>query len=144
MFAARNNASGEAGRDRYSAGVRGKPLPRGFPCAADLDSAEPLDRVLAVIGALYGVKLTTPELPAIKPAAKARSISAIAAEKTAAARTPRSRTATTRPPRRASATKPDPASVRSWAKANGHDVNDRGRVPAKVTDAYVAAGSPTG
>jgi hypothetical protein len=105
-----------------------------------IDSAEPLDRVLAVIGALYGVELTTPELPA----AKARSVSAIAAEKAAAARTPRSRSATTRRPRRASATKPDPASVRAWAKANGHDVNDRGRVPAGVTDAYVAAGSPTG
>lgn len=109
-----------------------------------IDSAEPLDRVLAVIGALYGVELTTPELPATKPAAKARSVSAIKAEKAAAARTPRSRSATTRRPRRASATKPDPASVRAWAKANGHNVNDRGRVPAEVTDAYVAAGSPTG
>jgi Lsr2 len=110
-----------------------------------IDSAEPLDRVLAVIGALYGVELTTPELPATKPAAKARSVMAIAAEKPAAVRTPRSRTATTRRPRQASETKPDPASVRAWAKANGHDVNDRGRVPAGVTDAYVvAAGSPTG
>jgi Lsr2 len=114
------------------------------PVQLTIDSAEPLDRVLAVIGALYGVKLTTPELPAVKPAAKTRSVSPIKAEKTAAARTPRSRTATTQPPRRAPATKPDPASVRAWAKANGHNVNDRGPMPAKLTDAYVAAGSPTG
>jgi hypothetical protein len=35
MPAARNNASGKAGRDRYSAGVRGMAQSRGFPCAAD-------------------------------------------------------------------------------------------------------------
>jgi hypothetical protein len=108
-----------------------------------IDSAEPLGRVLAVIGALYGVELTTPELPVAKPAAKAHPVTAIKAKKAAAVRTPRSRTATTRRPRRASTTKPDPASVRAWAKVNGNDVNDRGRVPAEVTDAYVAAGSPT-
>lgn len=30
--------------------------------------------------------------------------------------------------------------VREWAKGQGKDVNDRGRVPAKVIDAYYAAG----
>jgi hypothetical protein len=35
MPAARYNASGEAGRDRYCARVRGMALSRGFPCAAD-------------------------------------------------------------------------------------------------------------
>jgi len=108
-----------------------------------IDSGDPLDRVLAVIGALYGVELSTPELPAAKPAAKARSVPPTTARKSAAARAPRSRKATTRPPRRTSAAKPDPGLVRAWAKATGHEVNDRGRVPAEVTAAYVAAGSPT-
>ncbi|MFC8584796.1 histone-like nucleoid-structuring protein Lsr2 [Streptomyces sp. NPDC003444] len=30
----------------------------------------------------------------------------------------------------------DTAKIRAWAKENGHDVNDRGRVPAKVKAAY--------
>ena len=28
------------------------------------------------------------------------------------------------------------AVVREWARANGHDVSDRGRVPASIQDAY--------
>jgi hypothetical protein len=33
----------------------------------------------------------------------------------------------------------DTAAVRSWAKANGFDVNDRGRVPASIREAYEKA-----
>lgn len=33
----------------------------------------------------------------------------------------------------------DLAAVRAWAKDNGHDVSERGRVPASVLDAYDAA-----
>lgn len=33
----------------------------------------------------------------------------------------------------------DLGAVREWARANGHTVNDRGRVPAAVIDAYRAA-----
>lgn len=29
--------------------------------------------------------------------------------------------------------------VRKWARANGYDVSDRGRIPAHVMDAYAAA-----
>lgn len=32
----------------------------------------------------------------------------------------------------------DPAAVRAWALANGHDVKGRGRLKAEVIDAYVA------
>jgi hypothetical protein len=102
-----------------------------------------LDRVLAVISAVYGVELATPEAPAAKPAGRAPSTSETMARTSAAERAPRSRKAKTRPPRRTSAAKPDPGLVRAWAKANEHEVNDRGRVPADVTAAYVAAGSPT-
>lgn len=30
----------------------------------------------------------------------------------------------------------DTAQIRAWAKENGHDVNDRGRVPANIRQAY--------
>ncbi|WP_331733001.1 Lsr2 family protein (plasmid) [Streptomyces sp. NBC_00015] len=33
----------------------------------------------------------------------------------------------------------DTAAIRAWAKANGHDVNDRGRVPANIKEAYEKA-----
>lgn len=33
----------------------------------------------------------------------------------------------------------DYSGVREWAKANGHQVSDRGRVPASVLEAYEAA-----
>lgn len=29
--------------------------------------------------------------------------------------------------------------IRDWARANGYDVNDRGRIPAAVAEAYEAA-----
>ena len=29
--------------------------------------------------------------------------------------------------------------VREWAQANGHEVPDRGRIPAEIREAYVAA-----
>ncbi|MFI8815692.1 MULTISPECIES: Lsr2 family protein [unclassified Streptomyces] len=33
----------------------------------------------------------------------------------------------------------DTAEIRKWAKENGHNVNDRGRVPAHVREAYEKA-----
>jgi hypothetical protein len=43
------------------------------------------------------------------------------------------------PTSRQSARRPDLGDVRSWARANGHDVSDRGRVSAAVIEAYDAA-----
>lgn len=33
----------------------------------------------------------------------------------------------------------DPAAIRAWARENGHEVTERGRIPATVRDAYYAA-----
>ncbi|MFI5888113.1 Lsr2 family protein [Streptomyces sp. NPDC051554] len=33
----------------------------------------------------------------------------------------------------------DTALIRAWAKENGHEVNDRGRVPADIKEAYAKA-----
>ncbi|HEX5565472.1 MAG TPA: Lsr2 family protein [Streptomyces sp.] len=41
--------------------------------------------------------------------------------------------------RAASAGNPDTAKIRAWAKANGYEVNDRGRVPANIREAYEKA-----
>jgi hypothetical protein len=37
------------------------------------------------------------------------------------------------------ATGPSPADIRAWARENGFDVPDRGRVSTEVREAYVAA-----
>ena len=44
-------------------------------------------------------------------------------------------------PRRSAATaqQDDPAAIRAWARAKGHPVSDRGRIPAQVLQAYEAA-----
>ncbi|MEX5271550.1 Lsr2 family protein [Kocuria sabuli] len=34
---------------------------------------------------------------------------------------------------------PDTAKIRAWAKENGHEVSDRGRIHQSVKDAYYAA-----
>ncbi|MFD1829222.1 MULTISPECIES: histone-like nucleoid-structuring protein Lsr2 [Streptomyces] len=34
---------------------------------------------------------------------------------------------------------PDTAKIRAWAKENGYEVNDRGRVPANIREAYEKA-----
>ncbi|MDJ0347448.1 Lsr2 family protein [Streptomyces sp. H10-C2] len=39
-------------------------------------------------------------------------------------------------PRKASRPGDETARIRAWAKENGYDVNDRGRVPATVREAY--------
>ena len=40
---------------------------------------------------------------------------------------------------RASGSNPDTAKIRVWAKENGHEVSDRGRIHQTVKDAYYAA-----
>ncbi|MEV0291829.1 Lsr2 family protein [Kribbella sp. NPDC050820] len=47
-----------------------------------------------------------------------------------------------RPGRRAAAvraTGADARTVKEWARANGYEVNDRGRVPAQIREAFAAA-----
>ncbi|MFD9130021.1 Lsr2 family protein [Kitasatospora sp. NPDC059571] len=38
--------------------------------------------------------------------------------------------------RPAAAAAPDTAKIRNWAKENGYDINDRGRVPGEIKAAY--------
>ncbi len=52
----------------------------------------------------------------------------------AARRVGRSTSATT------TRTRTDGAEVRAWARANGHDVSDRGKIPTAVLEAYDSRG----
>jgi hypothetical protein len=60
-------------------------------------------------------------------AARGQRRGAAAADGNGARRRPRSKSAT------------DVAEVRSWARQNGFEVNDRGRLPAAIREAFVAA-----
>ncbi|WDG17168.1 histone-like nucleoid-structuring protein Lsr2 [Microbacterium sp. Clip185] len=48
-------------------------------------------------------------------------------------------TASIKPRARATSSTRDLTAIREWAKANGHQVSERGRVAASVIDAYDAA-----
>lgn len=46
---------------------------------------------------------------------------------------------TARSASKSSGSKEDLAAIREWAKANGHEVSERGRIAQSVKDAYYAA-----
>ena len=58
---------------------------------------------------------------------------------TTAARTPRGRRSSSRRTTRRGADNGRVAKIREWARANGHQVSDRGRISTAVQEAYHAA-----
>jgi Lsr2 len=103
-----------------------------------IDSTEPLDHVLRVVESLYGVQLSaTTKPPTGKPARPRGAGSATPRPRRSgpAQNTPKPSTASRRSATR-SAAKTDPAIIRNWARANGHSIRDRGRVPATILAAY--------
>ena len=117
-----------------------------------LDSSEPLEDAMRVVGALYGVTLVlssdgqAPSKPASRNATKPtnsrrtgtaskrssapRAVRAVAPATDAKATQSKQRTA------QRSTGAPGNAELRSWARQNGFTVKDRGRVPASVVTAY--------
>lgn len=98
-----------------------------------IDSSDPLEHALRVLSSLYGVELTVAVSSDAAPAAapSPRRTVKRAAKKSAAASGRRSR--------RSSATRSqrtDLAAVRSWARDNGYQVSDRGRVSNAVLAEY--------
>lgn len=91
-----------------------------------IDSSESLDKVLPVINALYGVTLSA---PAAEPAEQTSSRS-----RRSSASRPQQRTG-----RRSKRPEVTASAVREWARDNGHQVSDRGRVAAELVEAYRAA-----
>jgi len=117
-----------------------------------IDSTEPLQQVLAVVGALYGVEVTvasdaavTGNVGADTDARSAEGPGAVAADNTTPRRAPRTRKGTSSAPTRGrgrrgdSAVAAGPSAVRAWAREHGHQVSDRGRIPAVVVSAFEAA-----
>jgi hypothetical protein len=107
-----------------------------------VDSSEPLEEALRVVGALYGVTLVVSEngseapTPIHQPTSPNRRTARKSRNGTvarAATKKPRTMTATR------STGMATNAEVRSWARDTGLAVHDRGRVPASVLTAYHSA-----
>ena len=116
-----------------------------------LDSSEPLEDAVRVLGALYGVTLVVSN---DQPEANVPDATS-ATKPSNGKKTPRKRPVAARKARPAESTKarsespkretsqrstgsgsPSNAEVRSWARQNGFTVRDRGRLPASVMTAY--------
>jgi len=100
----------------------------------DLDGGEAEDTIrFGLDGAEYEIDLSAEHTEALRKAL-APYVSAARRAPGAAARRPG------RSGRRAaSAGAPDPTSVREWAKSQGIEVKDRGRVPAELVVKFKAA-----
>ena len=103
-----------------------------------IDSTEPLESVLAVLGSVYQVQLSAegrPDAPTPSgpPTAKAkrgtRSPGRAAKSSTAAASGSGRRRSTSSPTA-------DSSAVRAWARENDIPVSVRGQLPASLLDAY--------
>jgi hypothetical protein len=102
-----------------------------------IDSAEPLDHVLRVVESLYGVQLSaTTKTPPHKTARSSGARSTKPPSRRSAPRSTAKPAAATKRTAGRNAARTDPAIIRNWARANGHAIRDRGRVPATILAAY--------
>jgi hypothetical protein len=109
-----------------------------------IDSTEPLDHVLRVVESLYGVQLSaTAKAPAVKGARSAGGSAKPEPRRSDAARDSAKPSAPTKRSTSRNAAKTDPAIIRNWARANGHAIRDRGRVPATILAAYKSSAKAT-
>jgi len=100
-----------------------------------VDSDEPLERVLEVVGSLYGVRLSIDGVPA-GPARPSSGRARTATRPTRGRRSAKKAVAKRSPARRGRGAAADPAAVRAWAREQGLPVRERGRVPAEIVQAY--------
>jgi hypothetical protein len=108
-----------------------------------IDSSESLDDALRVIGAMYGVTLTVATPGTADAAPTTQSTATSGSPRPAKTRTRSSKSkggagSSKRTGRAAKVVEPsvDAAELRSWARAHGYTVSDRGRVPGAVAAAY--------
>jgi hypothetical protein len=98
----------------------------------DLDGGKAVETVhFSYRGVDYEVDLSTRNAKALDKS--------LAPYLDAARAVPRKRPVPRRSTARGSATAPDPRAVRAWARSQGIEVNDRGRVPASVAGLYAEA-----
>lgn len=109
-----------------------------------IDSAQPLDDVLRVVGAMYNVNLTVDGAGSHTDGDRSS-----ARRRRADATKPRARrskssqkpTATGGRRRRGGRRSASTADIRQWAVDRGYDIASKGRVPATIVDAYRSANS---
>ena len=105
-----------------------------------IDPKESLDSVLRVVGSVYGVQVGVVDGSAPAPRkAVGRPRKAAGRPRKAAGRPRKTAAAASTRGRGRRSAAPSPTDVRAWARANGHTVSDRGRLPAPIIDAYLAA-----
>lgn len=114
-----------------------------------IDSDTTLDVALRLVGAFYDVEISvaaagdaaTDISPAETPTRRPRGRSSAPGRRASAGRTGRRtrKPAGPRPRKMAASRGSATADIRSWAQANGHAVNSRGRIPAAVVEAYRAS-----
>ena len=98
-----------------------------------VDSNEPLEDAMRVLGALYGVTLVvSSEVPDARRPAQGR----VTRRKRSTATKPRTGAPAVDSDAAESAGSPSNAEVRAWARRTGLSVSDRGRVPASVLKEY--------
>ncbi|GAA2346248.1 MULTISPECIES: histone-like nucleoid-structuring protein Lsr2 [Streptomyces] len=98
----------------------------------DLDGGEADETVtFALDGKSYEIDLTTANADKLRDALEPYTKSGRRTGGRAAATRGKARVAT--------GGSQDTAKIRAWAKENGYEVNDRGRVPATVREAYEKA-----
>ncbi len=107
---------------------------RGRSLKISIDSAEQLEDVLRVIGALYEVTLTIATVSEAGQAAPASRVDSSAGTRAGRAETSTGKTGRGQPKKRIGNV--STAELRSWAQENGHAVSDRGPIPAAVSAAY--------
>lgn len=99
-------------------------------------------RVFALDGVAYEIDLSDASFADLRAALKP-FIKAARTVPRPSSDSPRSTAGTrSRRPRRDTAPAGDHTVIRAWAKANGVEVTERGRVPEATRQAWVAAGSP--
>lgn len=96
-----------------------------------IDSSEPLAKVAAVVGALYGVELVVAEGSAPAASSSSRRRGSRSSGTTAAKRSSSRRS-------RGGTPSVDARTVRQWAVERGLTVSSRGQLSKAVLDAYAA------
>ncbi len=91
-------------------------------------------------GATYEIDLSDDHAAALRE----HLSSYVAAARRAGGATPAARTRrTSRSDADTPRSRPDAQAMRSWARSNGYDLSDRGRIPSAVAQAYRDAGNGT-
>src|SRR5215471_18097437 len=106
-----------------------------------VDTKESLDSVLSLLSAAYGVNVgVVGEGAAAAPAKATRGRRPGTGRRGRPAKAKAAPAKTARRGRRAGAAVSS-SEVREWARAHGHTVSDRGRLPAPILEAYQASRS---